>query len=649
MVDAVNNLAVRPNPSTRVGQRATRMMMPPPQSRGTSGVGKSAVTAQKKDKGKKRSGPVRRLPAKDVKDDVPRVVLREGFVWIWQQSSESPDGERIQSYRCAGRSQGCQATLRTGKGREPKSIQGMHLFQKCKVGYWLSLMPAEERSVTIKGFAVELDPEEALVRWMARRRSEGRRSVETNLDEHSLAAIRRARRESWIKPGATGDHTTDAFAGSDRWMVSARICESDLEYALFVSKRGSELLKGCEIWSVDTAFWACPGGCQQMLNVLGFHQNGFVPFGFAFLPNEEPMTFAWALLELLNFLAGPKDSGVAVRRIVTNFVGALTSGIRMAFSSFYDAEKRKQLREVIKSPIPREAIERPEEGNGLNAHPIEISYCLFGFNQAMVRFCATTYPAGDPERAVAERFLAFFLWLPYFEIDKIKGLVEKLPRRAGICPDFVGYFLETWMPRIEMWKVDMDDGIATNVGIEAFHRDLKYFFISTEPADWAAVQAGLHTICGNSFRAHAKAAGHDSTKDPSARRQAVLGGKDLIFSRLEAWVEGLRLGCQPSPVVSVTNSVEPPRDEHGKCRPEKSASGETEESIRGNNGEGVNMMPNGSSCWYVYKEHCLRKRKKREVELDVDLNKRIESDTNNQLSLASMNAALTQHRRNSQK
>jgi hypothetical protein len=591
------------------------MMMPPPRERGTTGVGKSAVIARKNNKGKNRTGPIRRIPVKDVKDDVPRVALREGFVWVWQQCGEWPGRGRIQSYRCAGRCRGCLATLRT-VGGEVKSVQGIHLFDECKVGYWLSLMPAEERSVTSNGVTVQLDPEEALVGWMTRLRKKGRQTVK--IDEHSLAGIRRARRENWIKPGETGDRTTDAFARTRRWMAGARVIGGDLKYALFVSKRGSELLRECEIWSVDTAFATLPEGSKQMLNVLGFDGNAFVPLGFAFLPNEDPETFGWALLEILDFLTGPKESGVAVKRIMTNFVEALRRGIHLAFGIFYDMKKRKEVRKVIEGRIPNGMVDMSEKGNDLDAHQIQISYCLFGFNQAMFRFCATTYKAGHGERAMAERFLAFFLWLPYFEIDEIKELVEKLHRKAGVrvCTAFMEYFLGTWMPRIEMWKVDMDDGIATNVGIEAFHMDLKRFFTDSEPRNWAVVQAGLHHCSGNWFRTRAKAGDRDSTKLASPRRKAVMEKKERVFLELKAWIE----------------SVEPPPDTNGERSAEK-----TEESIRGNSDEDISMeVPNGSACWYVYGEHGLRKRNGKKLELDIALNKSIESDRDNDMSIVAM-------------
>jgi hypothetical protein len=506
----------------------------------------------------------------------------------------------------------------------------------------------------IDAIALSKNPPAALAAWITAKKNAREEYAEVTTD--SLHRWKMAIQGTGEKAQERNDQPPEAVGRKDGWMQGGWMAGGQFKYMWFMLPEAREHLKKCTTWLVDGTFWTCPKTYQQLWNVMGYDGRTFVPCAHFLLPNQKTETFAWAMLELLNYLAdGGDGSDIAVGQIITDFEKAERNGISLAFSIFFDEKKRKEVQNAMESPIPTKRINLLA-GNGLTVHKITFSGCLFHFSQAIVRFCASNYKVGHKHRAMAQRFLAFFLWLPYFEISEIIGLFMEVDARANECREFVEYFYNTWMCCISWWKVEAEEGILTNGGIECFHRDLKSLFNRAHP-NWGSLQDALYLFDSARLEKNKGAGNYDCMKDVGPRRSIVCDNRQAVWEQLRKWVLALGLPEQPSVSLRtmrklVAEKKVPPeglsmeqlllkQNEDFNSMAEENACDETEE---GNSNEGISgKVQDVSCCCYAYSEPkgrltSLEQRTTEEqsFQIDIALNKSIESDRDNDMSIVSM-------------
>jgi hypothetical protein len=589
-----------------------------------------------------------------LEDKQAKVQVYEGAVWLMHECRRKGEPEEVHRYRCSSyhvKRLKCPAKLLLYKEGHGKRCQGVH-SPECGIAQWRKRTKMTDLCREIDALAQSGDPMKELARYTWMKKHSDQDYAE--LDEKSFLAWKMAMKGTGEKAQERSDPPAgppprNPLGREEGWMRGGWVAGGHFKYMWFMLEGAKEHLKNCKTWLVDGTFWTCPKGYQQLWNVMAFDGRTFVPCAHFLLPNQQTETFAWAMLELLNILAdGGDGSDIAVKRIMTDFEKAEVNGISLAFSIFFDAAKGKEVREAVASPIPIKRI-RLLAGNGLTVHPIKFSGCLFHFSQAMVRFCASRYRVGHEERGMAQRFLAFFLWLPYFDISEIIELFAQVLAKANTCTEFVTYFYYNWIFHIAWWKVNAKEDILTNGGIECFHRDLKSLFNRSHP-NWGSLQDALYLFDRDRLEKNIGATNLDCTKGVGSRRAAMLhpAGKGLILGRMKEWVRLLGSAGQPSLAVSSVmaslKELPPPgvsmddwlkiRNSEFDFRPKENACCETEESTTRNNGRRIRLKVPTSledNC-RVYSAS------------EIALNRIIESDMKNELSLASVNAALAEDR-----
>jgi hypothetical protein len=139
------------------------------------------------------------------------------------------------------------------------------------------------------------------------------------------------------------------------------------------------------------------------------------------------------------------------------------------------------------------------------------------------------------EYAWSWRYLAFFLWLPYFNKPFIIERFAEVLETVTLCLGFVQYFFNTWMNCIEWWTVKADDGILTNSGIEVFHRDLKKELFGKAHPHWTKLQAKLNEFDKARVKRAENASDYNPTKDVCPRRALMLSAPGVVEKEVKLW------------------------------------------------------------------------------------------------------------------